>query len=323
MQADIELVRKITCGALRVAEENGAIVFHRFSEEQRKVYESNHGFWLKTFADSGIRLEFATDAAKFAMRGRVAEASSRAFCFFDVCVNDALVKHVGTHSIADEPEFGFEVELPEGTNRVAVYLPGLSKVMLGSLEFTGAEKVEPVAKKRRILCYGDSITQGYDARYPSLAYTNIVADMLDAEVVNKAIGGDRFNPELAEFPDAGRFDLVIVGYGTNDWSHESRSFLEDRSARFFDALERNYPGVPVCAILPLWRHDHMRVTEVGTFGEGHAIIRAAAEKHKLVTVVDGWELLPHLESCVSDGLHPNDFGFQFMARNLLKRLPVV
>jgi len=321
MQADIGLIRKITHGALALEEQNGAIVFHRFTETQRKVYESNHGFWLKTFADSGIRLEFATDAAKFAMRGAVEAASSRDFCFFDICVNGALVKHVGTYSITNEPEFGFEVELPEGTNRVAVYLPGLSKVMLKSLEFTGAAKIDPVARKRQILCYGDSITQGYDARYPSLAYTNIVADMLDAEVVNKAIGGDRFNPELAELPDERNFDLVTVGYGTNDWSHESREFLEEKSARFFDALERNYPEVPICAILPLWRHDWMRVTNVGTFAEGCAIIRAAAEKHRNIRIVNGWELLPHLESCVSDGLHPNDFGFQFMARNLLKQLP--
>ena len=322
MQADIELIRKITRGALLVAEENGAVVFHRFTEAQRKVYESNHGFWLKTFADSGIRLEFTTDAAKFSMRGTAEAASSRNFCFFDVSVNGALVKHVGTHSIPDEPEFDFEVELPKGINSVAVYLPGLSKAMLKSLEFTEATEIAPIVKKRRIICYGDSITQGYDARYPSLAYTNIIADMLDAEIVNKAIGGDRFNPELAALPDAGHFDLVIVGYGTNDWSHELREVLVDKSERFFAALEKNYPGVPVCAILPLWRHDWMRVTDVGTFEEGHKIIRAAAEKHPNVKIVNGWELLPHLESCVSDGLHPNDFGFQFMARNLLKQLPV-
>lgn len=320
MPADIELVRKIAHGALKIEEQNGAVVFHRFTEEQRKVYESNHGFWLKTFADSGIRLEFVTDAKKFALRGSREAASSRNFCFFDVYVNGALVKHVGTHSLADEPEFDFEVELPPGDSRVAVYLPGLSKIELRELEFSGAAKIEPVAKKRTLVCYGDSISQGYDARYPSLSYTNLIADALDARVFNKAIGGDRFNPALAALPDDVRPDLVTVAYGTNDWSHESREFLEERSARFFDALAENYPGVPVCAILPLWRHDWMRVTNVGTFAEGHAIIRRAAEKHPGVRIVDGWELLPHLEECVSDGLHPNDFGFQFMARNLLRRI---
>ena len=321
MQADIELVRKITRGALTIEALDGAIVFHRFTEKQRRVYESNHGYWLKTFADAGIRLEFTTDARSFLFGGAVEAASTRDFYFFDISVNGALVRHVGSHALHEQPDFEFETALPEGTNRVTVYLPGLAKVLLKRLDFAGATKVEPVEKKRRIICYGDSITQGYDARYPSLAYTNIIADMLDAEVVNKAIGGDRFNPELAAQPDAGRFDLAIVGYGTNDWSHELREVLKDKSERFFDLVTRNYPGTPVCAILPLWRRDWTRVTDVGTFAEGHAIIRAAAERHPSITIVNGWELLPHLESCVSDGLHPNDFGFQFMARNLLKQLP--
>ena len=320
---DIELVKRIARGAAAIREENGAAVFHRFTEEQRKVYESNENFLLKTFADAGIRLEFATDAKSFAFGGSVEAASSRAFYFFDVYVNGALVRHVGSCSYKTDGTFRCEVELPEGKNRVAVYFPWTAKTLLSELEFVGATKIEPAAKRRRIVCYGDSITQGYDAHYPSLAYANIIADWLDAEVTNKAIGGDCFNPELAAWPDAGKFDLVTVGYGTNDWSHRNREQLKDDSARFFELLTRSYPETPICAILPLWRHDWMRVTDVGTFAEGHAIIRAAAEKHRNIKIVNGWELLPHLESCVSDGLHPNDFGFQFMARNLLKQLPEV
>ncbi|MBQ6352314.1 MAG: hypothetical protein IJJ28_03495 [Lentisphaeria bacterium] len=320
MKADLELIRRLAHGAVRIVEENNEAVFHRFTEEQRKVYESNHGFWLKTFADSGIRLEFTTDAARFAMRGVAEAASSRSFCFFDVCVNGALIRHVGSHSVAAEPEFGFEVELPAGGSRVAVYLPGLSKIRLRELEFVGASRVEPVAKKRTIVCYGDSISQGYDAHHPSFAYTNIVADALDARVFNKAIGGDRFNPELAALPDEVRPDLVTVAYGTNDWSHEPREALRDKAERFFEIAARNFPEVPIYALLPLWRHDWMRVTQVGTFAEGAAIVRRAAEKHANIRVVDGWELLPHLEEVVSDGLHPNDMGFQAMARNLLRKI---
>ena len=319
---DIELIRKIARGAVAVSGENGGAVFHRFTEEQREVYRNNESFLIRSFADAGIRLEFTTDAKNFVFGGSAEAASSREYYFFDVYVNGALVRHVGNYSYRNDPEFRFEVELPGGTSRVAVHFPWSAKITLTELEFAGAAKVEPVAKKRRIICYGDSITQGYTAYYPSLAYANIVADMLDAEVVNKAIGGDRFNPELAALPDAGRFDLVTVGYGTNDWSHERRDVLMDKAERFFELVTRNYPKVPVCAILPIWRHDWMRVTDVGTFAEGHAIIRAAAERHPAVKVVDGLELLPHLESCVSDGLHPNDFGFQSMAPALLKQLPV-
>ena len=320
MKADLELIEKLTRGAVNVTEENGAAVFHRFTDEQRNVYVSNADYLLRTKADSCIRLEFITDAESFGMSGRVEAASSRKFCFFDIYVNGALVRHVGTHSMADESEFCFEVRLPEGENRVAVYLPGLSKVFLTELGFNGAKKVAPIEKSRRLICYGDSITQGYDARYPSLAYTNLIADALDAVVVNKAIGGDRFNPPLAALPDAVKPDLITVAYGTNDWSHAAREEMRNNAENFFRNLTASYPGVPIYAMLPLWRQDWMRVTDVGTFAEGAQIIRAAAKKYRVIKVIDGWKLLPHLEDCVSDGLHPNDFGFQFVARNLLRHI---
>ena len=32
-------------------------------------------------------------------------------------------------------------------------------------------------------------------------------------------------------------------------------------------------------------------------------------------------LVPHLDECfMPDGLHPNDFGFQFFGRNLIKQI---
>jgi lysophospholipase L1-like esterase len=322
MEADLELIGKITRGAVKVVEENGAAVFRRFTDEQRDVYVANADHLLRTKANAGIRLEFATDAKSFGISGRVEAASSRKFCFFDVYVNGALVRHVGTHSMAEESEFGFEVKLPEGENRVAVYLPGLSKVFLTELKFNGAKKIVPVEKSRRLICYGDSITQGYDAHYPSLAYTNLITDALDAESVNKAIGGDRFNPPLAALPDAVKPDLITVAYGTNDWSHAGHEEMRDNAEFFFRNLTTSYPGVPVYAMLPLWRHDWMRVTDVGTFAEGAQIIRAAAGKYRNIKVIDGWELLPHLEECVSDGLHPNDFGFQFVARNILRHMEI-
>ena len=47
-----------------------------------------------------------------------------------------------------------------------------------------------------MLCYGDSISQGYDAVFPSLSYTNQLARHFDAYSVNQCIGGERFVPEL-------------------------------------------------------------------------------------------------------------------------------
>lgn len=73
-------------------------------------------------------------------------------------------------------------------------------------------------------------------------------------------------------------------------------------------------------MLPLWRSDCGRTTAAGTFADVARIIRDAAANHTDVRVVDGFKLLPHLDACLSDGLHPNDFGFTFVTRGLLRQI---
>ena len=191
------------------------------------------------------------------------------------------------------------------------------------LEFFGESVVEPVVKQRLLLCYGDSITQGYDARYPSLSYPNQLADVLHAEMFNKAIGGDRFNPPLAAAAERIRPDLITVAYGTNDWSHDPREQFMTNGSAFFRNLTAAYPGVPIVVVQPIWRTQcETRLTGVGSFSEMHDMIRTMTSEYPQIKLVNGLELVPHLESCFSpDVLHPNDFGFQFYGRNLLRQLP--
>ena len=322
MKADIALVKKITTGAVKIGEKAGNIVFQRFTEEQRAVYDDNPPFRNKTYADSGIAFEFVTDAKLLRMKGHAATASSRYFYYFDVVVDGVLVAHPGCESCEVDPDFDLEAALGDTSRKhVTVYFPCLAQIELAELTLDGATFVEPVKRSRRILCLGDSITQGYDTRYPSLAYTNQIADLLDAEVVNKAIGGDRFNPRLAALPDAGKFDLIITGYGTNDWRHHTREKMEHDSREFFVNLRRSYPDVPIVAVLPIWRSNWDLVTEVGTFADAARIIRESAGAIDNVTIVDGTKLTPRLMSFYSDGLHPNEFGFMFYTRNLFAAIP--
>lgn len=322
MKASLELIRQIAHGVVNVEENDGEILLHRFTEAQRAVYEYNPDFYVKTFATSGVRLEFITDADSVSISGTAALASSRIFYALDVVVNNIHIIHHAHESVIDEPEFSFAIPLDGRHNKVAIYLPNLAKITLRSLEFNGGKEVIPVKKERRILCFGDSITQGYDTRFPIFAYPNLIADSLNAEMINKGIGGDFFNPQLADIPDEITPDLITVAYGTNDWAKNPKKVFEDDCAGFFDALSRRYPGVKICALLPIWRQNMDRITDVGTFAQAAEIIRKNCEKHPEITVVNGLELVPHLPEFFSpDVLHPNDFGFQCYARNLLERLP--
>ena len=268
---------------------------------------------------AGVRLDFLTDAKSFTLSGRAEAGSSRNFYWFDIAVNGILVRHEGSESRADEPDFSYEIGLDGGMNRVTVYFPGLSEVVLKGLDFSGETVVRPVSRKCVMICYGDSITQGYDARYASLAYPNQLADALDAEMFNKAIGGEIFNPALASLPDPVHPDFITVAYGTNDWSKCSSDVFQNNLDGFFYNLTKTYPDVPIFALLPLWRIGcETRETQVGTFAGLRSRMVKTCSEYRQVRVLDGLKLVPHLKSCFSpDVLHPNDFGFQFMAKNIL------
>jgi len=319
MNADFSLIRTLTQGAVRVSDDNGTTRFHRYSAAQDAVYDGN----IRTIATSGIRLEFETDASAFTLRGSLRPGSSRFFADFDIVVNGIFCRHESIADLREQPEYSFEVPLEEGRlNHVTVYFPCLAAADVSELSFAGGTVVRPVKRKQTLLCFGDSITHGYDAHFPSQSYPNQLADALDSEVFNKAFGGDIFRPALvAAEDDPVRPDLITVAYGTNDWSHSQRIEMVEHAREFFALLAKKYPAAKVFAIQPIWRRDHDRVTAVGTFAEAAEIVREAAAVHPRSTVLSGLDLVPHLERCYSpDGVHPNDFGFQFMAKNLLRKL---
>ena len=97
--------------------------------------------------------------------------------------------------------------------------------------------------------------------------------------------------------------------------------MEHDSREFFVNLRKSYPGTPIVAVLPIWRSNWDLVTEVGTFADAARIIRKAAEGIDGITLVDGTKLTPRLMNFDSDGLHPNEFGFMFYARNLYAEIP--
>lgn len=313
MKLTLEQICSLTHGALSVTEENGIFVFHRFTERQAEMYETIHDFRLKVLATSGVRLEFVTDAESFSFDYRVDIASSRRFYYFDVFVDGVMVRHFG-HEDLSVVESTLTVKLAEGTHRVAVYFPCLAKATLSNVCISDGAAITPVTKSRRLLCFGDSITQGYDAKYPSQIYANLLADKLDAEMIDQGIGGEVFRPALIDPGMNFVPDIVTVAYGTNDWSIRDHDSTVQNANEFYARLRRVYPVAKIFAITPIWRADNYRETKVGTFAEGVRIVKDAAAAQEDIVIVDGARMIPHLREVCSDNyLHPNDYGFKFYA----------
>ena len=322
MKLDLDHLAQYIQGAEAIVRKDDCIVPHRFTAAEMHAFDGNADFRRKSYAASCVRMAFSTDATSFTMAYHVVKGSSRSFYYFDVYVNGVMVQHSGHESFLECPDNELHVTLDGKPNTVVVYFPCLSEIDIKSFDIEGGHVIAPAVRIRTLFCYGDSITQGYDARYPSLAYANQLGDALYAEVFNKAIGGDVFNPALVTATGPHKPDIITVAYGTNDWSHKNtkETFFAQMNG-FYANLHKLYPKVPVFAILPIWRRDHDRVTDIGTFDELHGYLTEAVKPYANFRLLDGYQYVPHLEEAFSDKyLHPNDFGFEFYAKNLIAEI---
>ena len=320
MDLNLRQLQAITLGALNIRQEADGFHFDRMTPTQVINFtQAEEEFGLKCAVTSGVRLDFYTDSPVLALRWHKAEVvCGRTFCYFDVLVDGQLLLHHGVADCRAEAEGSFCVALPEGMHRVQVFFPVLSKVVIASVTLADGATVMPHRCAKRILFHGDSITQGYDAVFPSGSYANLLAQHYDAEILNQAIGGACFDPAVVQ--PVGAFDFVVVAYGTNDWSKKNLADFTADAAAFMARMNLTYGKLPVFVILPIWRADTDRTDTAGDFMACRALIGRLAASQGF-TVLDDYDLVPHDPRLFSDGyLHPNNAGFQLYAQRLCQMI---
>ncbi len=193
--------------------------------------------------------------------------------------------------------------------------------MIKEIELDDNATVIPVTKHKKIIMYGDSITQGYDAESTSLSYASRLTDLLNAEVINKGIGGSVFMPELSNVKSTFTPDLITVAYGTNEWRGSSFESFNIRCKTFFENLIQNYPNTSIVAIAPIWRADSAEKHELGDFSRVADTIYKISTQHPNIHFIDGIKFIPKDTAYYRDSyLHPNDKGFNFYIKALSTEL---
>ncbi|MBQ8332078.1 MAG: SGNH/GDSL hydrolase family protein [Clostridia bacterium] len=323
MNLTIEQIRSIATGVSRVEERDGAIHLLRFTAEQEAIYAArkDQGFWIKSNATAGVRLEFITDSRTLSIETKVSAGSSRRFFTYEVfCNGEKIGSHGGTQ-LTDEVIVGSYTNLGEGQKRIRVVFPWSVASPLLRFSLDDGATVLPIKKSCTMLIYGDSITQGYDVQNPAGSYASLLTDALDANAINKGIGGECFRPSLAEASDEIEPDYVTVAYGTNDWHKKEKEVFEENCAAFYQALSRRYPKAKIFAITPIWREDNDRLTKVGSFSYAADYIEQAVKALPNVTVLRGMDFVPKDPAYFSDKyLHPNDEGFAHYFKNLYEAI---
>ncbi len=326
MKLTFDEIKKYTRGAEQVLNTPQGIRFLRFTQEELAAYETNP-LKDKCLSAAGIRITFTTDASAVGLALTVTDrGSSRSYFSVEVQADGKRAGAIRNYTDEMDVEtlklccpggdFAQRFPLEAGEKTLEIYLPWSREMLLKDLTLEGATFCRPLEKRPILLMYGDSITHGYDAAYPSESYSNRLADALGMEVFNKAIGGETFFPALAECAPAQAPQMITVAYGSNDWKKKSREELLTNARLFLTALSERHPHTPIFLMTPLWRKDQ----EPYLYGEFPLVtedLKAIGAEYPNITVLVGLDLVPKDPALFFDGrLHPNSAGFAHYAKNL-------
>lgn len=333
MKLSYDKIQEISLGSVRAVETEAGLQLCRFTKAQEDAYkEASADFYNKNFATAGIRLYFKTDSKNLFLKAYMSKLSWRFLFSFDVFVNGEHIGSMRNFEEGELPKVYFNKELPlgsfsknfdlgEGEKTVCVYLPWSVRTVIEEIGVDDGSFVEAIKKEKKLITFGDSITHGYDATGSFKRYGARIADNLNAEEVCKAIGGEKFFPALSRCRDDFDPDYITVAYGTNDWAMRDRETVTKTCIEFYHNISKNYPNAKIFAMTPIWRGDIDNETEFGKFEDVEALIREATKDLPNVTVIRGFDFVPHNKDFFSDEyLHPNDAGFEHYYNNLWAEL---
>lgn len=305
-------------------DEKGNLHFHRFSEKQRETYARESQDWaMKTRSSASATLDFITNSNYITLKFNLYPGSSQRYGSIDLYVDgvfhNSRVAEDLSISLAGFP-------LPEGEHRITVYFPWSAETVVHEVRLSEGATVIPVKKSCKLLCFGDSITQGYISKFTSLSYVNQTARALNAEVVNQGIGGYVFNEAtIDESIVSYQPDIITVAYGTNDYSrYETAQDYAEHTGRYIQKLGQLFPDTPIVGILPLYRNDEnhkaRKLYRTYSLDDARKILR----DHYL-TLPNGHVVeetgIPHLpQFFAADYLHPNALGFTIMTQAIVRKL---
>ncbi len=208
-------------------------------------------------------------------------------------------------------------KLPAQMRQYMLYLPlynGISKLLLGVPEgakLKAAQK-RPKSRRKPIVFFGTSITQGGCASRPGMVHTAIVGRRLDYPIINLGFSGQG-RMQLPIGGLLGEIDarLIVIDCLPNLWAQHVRG----RFAPFIKALRAKNPKVPILLVEDrTYSNAHLRSDLRKRNEDSRKALHegVTALRQKGVTglhYLKGEALLGTDSEGTVDGSHPTDLGF--------------
>lgn len=207
---------------------------------------------------------------------------------------------------------------------VTVYLPDSVPVTIDEIQAVGGTLTAPPGGPRW-LAHGDSITQGWSATDPGLAWPAVAGRHLGLDVFNLGFAGSARGelPAAAQLAETAA-EVITLAWGTNCWSSipMDAPYVEQAMRLFLTTVRQGHPDVPIIVISPIVRPAAEQtgnrfgatLTDLRN-GIERATRQFAAAGDDLLTLLPGRDLVREDE--LVDGIHPGDDGHSSLARALI------
>lgn len=309
-------LKKFIKGACYFEEKGGYLGAYHYSKAQLDwlFREGGDEFWSsRAIMSGGIRLELKTDSTELCFDYKGSNKSDKNS--IDLYIDGVLTS---VFQFNGDEKGTIHYNLPKGWKLVTVFFPCDSSLKVKNLKINGSYKTVK-DKGDKVLVIGDSISQGYGPTLASCSYVNALIRKTGLNILNQGIGGYRFEPQDLMTVDGFEPDKIIVALGTNYYEFYGKELgynYGEAVKEFYKRLIELFgKDIPVLNITPLWRNNDVDFAQLDDCIEA---IKAECRKYDNITVVDGFDLIPHVDECFCDKIHPNDYGCELMASKLVK-----
>lgn len=323
----------------------------RFTAAQREAasqcrYWKSSVFVQMTQCTAGVSIQFRTNAVRCAVECSMDDFPSG---------SRAVISEARRAMGEDFPQVcdGFSVEIdgvrqgvfmPSHDNRIVidmsalpadtlhtlrVFFPCLTGGSVGGIELCGQSdnlQVDSVGSGERplmVVC-GDSLSQGFCTFDSARTYPQILADLLDVELVNHGIGGHVFQADMLHALRLhGSYshrvpEIVLVEYGANYryWACSEEEVRRDIE-EYFSTLMKLWGQARVYVMTHMPHSEARYATHSEScYGRVPALISEIAGGYENVQLIDGREIIPLHLPMIADPEHLNAKGNEHLAQSL-------
>ena len=291
----------------------------------------NDGVYNYSAHSAGGRVRFSTDSSFIALKveygsGSVPTVNNHCVSYgFDLY---RMENGVEIFTAAARPVSGFDYKhaeykmLTRNDGKFTAYtinFPIFTSVKDVKIGIEIGAAIAPGAIYRNelpVVYYGSSITHGAAAGRPGNTYESFISQKYNLDYINLGFAGSaRGEQTMAEYLSEMLMSVFVCDYDHNAPNIEH---LQETHFAFYETFRKKQPYIPYIMISRPTFFMNPSVNEKRKQIIYESYRKALDLGDQRVFFIDGETLLQgeFMESCTSDGIHPNDLGFFRMAQKI-------